>query len=266
MFGKVIPACKYIVCLSMGLYGLSPTYTTETLDDGTKKTTFQGMTLYDIGKLIPNLDGVYEFIICGFHVIDNRLTLFVVFKRENDNEYRYFYFNNESYDKLYGFSTVNTLVVDQLVVHPKDVFAKVDSIKTLDTVNVLMTNYGFWDIEPNNTRDITYSYTRTSKTHTPSVSNPDGVLKEYNGHINKVIVPTIFPTSMFNDSSLEEDDKRYDVELDKVVEYDKIWKQINDTYYKCFYVGDVLTSDDKEHPGHQEPPGSGNYDYPSYLA
>jgi hypothetical protein len=43
-------------------------------------------------------------------------------------------------------------------VPPSHVFGKVDSIKELDTVNIALTDYGFWDIEKNQTNNKTLTY------------------------------------------------------------------------------------------------------------
>lgn len=66
---------------------------------------------------------------------------------------------------------------------PSDVFSKVDSVRDLDTMNIALTDYGFWDIEKNQTNNTTYSY-RNGKAY---VNN----LKEFNGDKTKLIDPTI---------------------------------------------------------------------------
>lgn len=36
-----------------------------------------------------------------------------------------------------------------MLVEPYKVFSKVEALRTLDTVNIAMTDYGFWDLEYN---------------------------------------------------------------------------------------------------------------------
>lgn len=122
----MIPLCKYLVCLSDRYYGLKPES-----DDG----KFIGFTLYDIGSLIPNFDqsvyartsNGYEFMFSGFHVVNDVNTLFIVFKDvvNGKDRYHYVFLNDDSYDKIYGFTTIQSIVVDQLIVKPEDVFSKV---------------------------------------------------------------------------------------------------------------------------------------------
>ena len=112
-FGDVISQCKYIVCLTNGLYGLQPIW------DGTEFVTFR---MHDIGSLVPNLDQdwyvarKYIFRTCGFHVIDDRITMFVVFSEDmgeyQDERYHYLFLNEDSYDKVYGFSEIKEISVD----------------------------------------------------------------------------------------------------------------------------------------------------------
>lgn len=67
---------------------------------------------------------------------------------------------------------------------PSDVFSKVDSVRDLDTVNIALTDYGFWDIEANRTSNVTYSY-RNGK----SYENTD--VPNFNNDTTKLVDPTI---------------------------------------------------------------------------
>ena len=71
------------------------------------------------------------------------------------------FMNENSYDQLYGFTPINQVSVDRLVVDVDRVFKKVQSIKSLGNHTIDMTDYGFWDLEPNKTRSVTYSYRGT---------------------------------------------------------------------------------------------------------
>ena len=71
-----------------------------------------------------------------------------------------------------------------MIVPPSEVFSKVDSVRELDTVNIALTDYGFWDIEVNRTNNITYSY-RGGK----SYGNID--VQNFNNDTTKLIDPTI---------------------------------------------------------------------------
>ena len=148
------------MCLTKKFYGL------QMKKDGDGK--FEGFIVHDIGSMIQNIDpdmygqtgadnydgGRYEFMFTGFHVVDDTNTMFLVFKEEKDgkDKYHYLFLNENSYDKVYGFSTIQSIVVDQLVANPEDVFSRVEAIKTLDSVNIALTDYGFWDLEKNDWR------------------------------------------------------------------------------------------------------------------
>ena len=167
-FGHVIPLCKYLVCLSDKFLGLKP----EWANDG----SFTGFTVFDIGSMIPNLDqsqyasGECTFMFAGFHVVGDSTTLFVVFVCEEggNDKYHYLFLNKDSYDKVYGFSTIQSISVGNLITDPENVFSKVDAIKTLDSTNIALTDYGFWDLEPNTTNNVTYSYRQDLKDYKTS--------------------------------------------------------------------------------------------------
>ena len=92
----------------------------------------------------------------------NNILTFVVVFREDDGSggYKYYYafINEDSYDRNYGLTRIKSVVVDQLLLSPEEVFQRIDSIKSLGEINIVMTDYGFWDIEPNMTNSITYSF------------------------------------------------------------------------------------------------------------
>ena len=53
---------------------------------------------------------------------------------------------------------LQSVVVDGLVVDAFSVFTNVEAVRQLDSVCIALTNYGFWDVEPNTTKYVTYSY------------------------------------------------------------------------------------------------------------
>ena len=129
------------------------------------------MGILDIGEDIPNinhekyLNKKYDFLWCEFASIDEEATLFIVFRDlDEGGGYHYAYLNESTYDRNYGFVEIRQVVNDTLVVDPDKVFSKVESIKELDNVTIALTDYGFWDLEPNQTNTITYSY-RGGKSH-----------------------------------------------------------------------------------------------------
>lgn len=77
------------------------------------------------------------------------VTLFVVFQDSETGKSHYIYVNGDSYDQTYGFPEVKLLVNDTLTTSPDNVFSRVESIKSLESINIVLTDYGFWDIEPN---------------------------------------------------------------------------------------------------------------------
>jgi hypothetical protein len=123
--------------------------------------------------------------------------------------YHYAYLNEETYDRTYGFVKIRELVNDTLIIDPDKVFSKVESIRELDNVTIALTDYGFWDVEPNQTNAITYSY-RGIKGHEPTT---------YNGYpkkSTKIVLPD-----------------NPDIGIGSVVvQYDKPWElSANGNYY-----------------------------------
>ena len=119
------------------------------------------------------------------------------------------FLNDNSYDKIYGFTTIQSIVVDQLIVEPKDVFKEIVQIKSLDSVNIALTDYGFWDLETNTTNNITYSYRWDLKDYVKPIGN-------LNNRKQKMVLPT---TAL--------------ADTDKVVEYNKVWSK-SGIFYKCY--------------------------------
>lgn len=79
--GNYITSSKYIVCLKNRLWGLKPKFDSVTNE-------FTGFEELNIGSMMKNLDqevyanGGFDFVNCGFHVVNNDITLFVVFKEK----------------------------------------------------------------------------------------------------------------------------------------------------------------------------------------
>ena len=188
-------------------------------------------------------NGGYEFVLCGFNSIDGTTTLFIVFKGMVDDEttaqqYHYIYLNEDSYDDTYGFTKISTIVTDRIILPVSKVFNNVKSVKEIGDVNIVMTDYGFWDIEVNTTKDVTYSYSTQKEYHVDDVS----VL---NNHKRKLIKP--------------------DVEIrstDKIVQYDRIWGEVafdanvngwrevenGGTHYQCRCVDEGQTPTNLVYP------------------
>lgn len=61
-------------------------------------------------------------------------------------------------------------------------FSKVESIKELGDITIAMTDYGFWDIEPNTTNNITYSFRSEGK-------GVDTISTSYDIRPDKIIRP-----------------------------------------------------------------------------
>jgi len=172
------------------------------------------MRIYDVGKTIKNLNQdkyenhKYDFKWCGFASIAETVTLFVVFEDLDEGKYHYVYVNEESYDNTYGFVKIRQLANDTLVVNQDNVFNKIDSIRELDNVSIALTDYGFWDLERNETKDITYSY-KKMKTFA------EVELNVYPRKETKVVLP--------DDANIGSGSV--------VVEYDKPWELDEDGYY-----------------------------------
>ena len=210
-FGHVIPQCKYIVCLTDGLFGLIPEFDRDSNE-------FMGYGIVDISALLPNLDqnlheeGMYEFNNCSFFSIDGEITMFVTFvdNKSNPSKTHYIYMNGKTYDNLYGFTEVEDVVADGLIVPAYKMFSKTHQLRMFSNVEVALTDYGFWDIEPNTTGKKTYSYRGKKGLE---ITNGD----EFNGRDDKIIHPI---------------NVQYE-NGDKVVEYGKIWKKSDDAYVEC---------------------------------
>ena len=200
-FGKALQTSRYLVCLGHGFYGLRPEWDSRTSE-------FLGFTATDIGALFPNLDGEayssggYTFVDAGFHIVGGLNTLFVSFTSP-DGSSHYIYLNDDTYDGVYGFSELRHLVVDgQMVVEPSSVFSKVVQMKTLDgNIAIALTDYGFWDLEPNATGvDEVFSYRWDLKDYARPVGG-------FNGTSEKLVLPTTVIS-----------------ETDKVVEANEVWR------------------------------------------
>ena len=87
-------------------------------------------------------------------------------------------------------------------------FNKIDSIRELDNVSIALTDYGFWDLERNETKDITYSYKRMK-------TFAEVKLNGYPNKETKVVLPD---NADIRSGSV-------------VVEYDKPWELEEDGYY-----------------------------------
>lgn len=113
--GSAIANCQYIVCTTNRLYGLRPRKS--------NKGEFKGFQLIDIGALVNNIDNdqyfsnQFQFLFCGFHVVSDTCTFFLVFS--DQTEFHYVYFNEGTYDQTYGFAAMKTIAVDQLIVDVK---------------------------------------------------------------------------------------------------------------------------------------------------
>ena len=141
----------------------------------TSSTDINSLEVVDIGSMLNNLDGDrygsngYAFVDCEFCSIDGEPILVLTLSEEvSDGEdgettttttkYSYLYFSESSYDKKYGFAKIEQVSVDGTIVAPGDVWTRVESLNALDTVNIVLTDYGFWDIEPNESYYRTWMY------------------------------------------------------------------------------------------------------------
>ena len=224
-FGHVIPQCKYIMCLTDGLFGLIPKFDQESNE-------FMGYGIVDISALLPNLDqdlhreGMYEFNSCSFFSIDGEITMFVSFvdNKSNPSKTHYIYMNGKTYDNLYGFTEVEDVVADGLIVPTYKMFSKTHQLRMFSNVEIALTDYGFWDIEPNTTSKKTYSYRGKKELKITDVA-------EFNGRDDKIIHPI---------------NVQYE-NGDKVVEYGKIWKKFDDTHVGCYGEDGVLIEGSKKY-------------------
>lgn len=225
-FGGVITSCRYLLCVHGGFYGLKSHFATT--------GEFDGFTLYNISDMLPILGNTFNYKFCSFHVIGDKdettlfLTVVETSTTKHSGKYHYLFLNESSLDETYGFTEIDSVVVDQLVVPPSDVFSWVDQVRELDTVNIAMTDYGFWDIEENNTNNVSYSY-RSGKEYSKKVL-------KFNNDISKLVTPTIDFTSP-DDIAIEyscsgrenyvHDDHGYPIGVDR------IWKLITPPWYEC---------------------------------
>ena len=102
---EVISRCKYLVCVGEGGFmGLE-----VQRSEGGK---FIGLKMHNIGGMLNNIDqdDSVDYQICGFHVVDDLITLLLVLK--HDGRQRYLYLNDNSCDKVYGFHEIENIVVD----------------------------------------------------------------------------------------------------------------------------------------------------------
>ena len=211
-FGYIIPSCTYLVCTGHKLYGLE-----ERSRD--KDGNFLGFEVKNIGEVLPNFDrqgygnNEYEFKFCKFQVVAEKVTLFLVFS-DKDGKCHCIYLNEDTYDGVYGFTAIQSLVNDGNIVDVHTVFNDMEDVETLGESTISLTDYGFWDIEPNQTNYVTYSY-RGRKTH----KSIDGTYCDIGKH-HKLTKPTVALGAG-----------------DKVVEYDKKWTLTN-THYTCHNVDD----------------------------
>lgn len=219
-FGDMISKCRYLLCGHGGFYGLEAYW-----DTTGGERAFKGFKLHDIGATLPILGKSLEYKFCSFHVIGNadETTLFLAVKEKSGGLYHYLYLNESSIDETYGFTEIDSVVVDQLIVQPSEVFSWVDSVRELDTVNIALTDYGFWDIEANQTNNITYSY-RNGKSY------ENNVTPAFNGDNTKLIDPTISikPTTKYCEYSHEEesgDEETYRI--------DRLWNKKDGYWYAC---------------------------------
>ena len=111
-FGQMISNCRYLLCCSAGFYGLEAYW-------GTKngERVFKGFILRDIGSTLPILEKNFNFKFCSFHVIGNgdETTLFLTVREMNNGEegkYHYLYLNESSLDETYGFTEIDSVLVD----------------------------------------------------------------------------------------------------------------------------------------------------------
>lgn len=158
----------------------------------------------------------------------------------NDGKYHYLFLNESSLDETYGFTEIDSVVIDQLIVPPMDVFKKVDSIRELDNVNIALTDYGFWDIEANHTNNTTYSY-RKGKKYDKSVHT-------FNNDITKLVTPTTeFDKNTQKQKVVEFSNTGPDANLN--YEIDRIWSKNGDDWYYCkgLVVDSSKPEEDKLH-------------------
>ena len=107
-FAKIIADCRYLLCVPSGFYGLQAQWNDE---DG----SFNGFILWNIGEMLPILSKDFDHMFCSFHVIGNsdETTLFLAVKEKSSSKkYHYLYLNESSLDGTYGFTEIDSVVVD----------------------------------------------------------------------------------------------------------------------------------------------------------
>ena len=73
-------------------------------------------------------------------------------------QYNYMYLNDGCNRDL-GFANFQTVVMDGVPISPIDkMFGKVEDIGGMGDMGIVLTDHGFWDIEPNSTGIVTYAY------------------------------------------------------------------------------------------------------------
>ena len=143
--------------------------------------------------MLPILGNTFNYKFCSFHVIGDKdettlfLTTVETSTTQHAGKYHYLFLNESSLDETYGFTEIDSVVVDQLIVPPSDVFSKVEQVRELDTVNIAMTDYGFWDIEANKTNNVSNSY-RGEKGYWND-------LDYFNNDITKLVSPVVFSST-----------------------------------------------------------------------
>jgi hypothetical protein len=214
-FRQTITNCKYLLCVPSGFYGLESHFADN---------AFDGFVLHDIGKTLPILGKDFNYKFCSFHVIGNKdeTTLFLALceseSADPSGKYHYLYLNESSLDETYGFAEIDSVAVDQLIVPPSDVFSKVEEVRELDTVNIVLTDYGFWDIEANSTNNVTQSYRGGKEYISKLVDSTDYQLHELNADISKLVTPTMtFSPSENKVVEYSDDGETYGI--------DRIWEK-----------------------------------------
>lgn len=209
--GRMITDSRYLLCVPGGFYGLESYWDSTT-------GGFKGFILHDIGEALPIIDRSFDYKFCSFHVIgkNDETTLFLAIQ-DGNNKYHYLYVNESSLDETYGFTEIDSVVVDQLIVPPYEVFSKVDKVRELDTVNIALTDYGFWDLEANTTNNQTYSY-RGGKKYTDPIQlgNQDGF---------KLTTPTMDCPNTTRFVEYSDDGDAYAI--------DRRWEAFNADWYLC---------------------------------
>lgn len=248
--GAAMYGSRYIMCVQNRLLGLEDRFPTE---DGVKK--FSKFVVHDIGSLIPNIDQSlyssdrFEFMTCGFHAVDETTTLFIVFKDSRSGRYHYAFMNEGSYDNVYGFTQINQASLDSLITDVDRVFRKVQSIKSLGNHTIAMTDYGFWDIEPNQTRSVTYSYRGLKEVEPDVTLHVNGKPSMRN---SKVVSPE---TSLGEDDIVVEcqyKDENGELTAGNTV-VQKIWTKPNGNFYvndgnDIKYIKDIVGVYDSSDP------------------